>query len=228
MINNPVHIMLDLETWGTKPGCDLRSIGACVFNPMNGLIWAKVAKPLIGKATNEPFYQAVDNPIRSRDALLRRKYNLHRDPATVQWWKDQSTEEQSAFTDPIDLKDGLIAFHDWFHEMIPLEVHSAHDVRIWSHGPQFDISILAAVYDVCGLSVPWHYRAPRDTRTVFDLAGIGDHSGFMGMFNTGIQHHALDDAICQAKAVCAAFRVIRGLPVTSGASVPGEQEETTI
>ena len=26
-------VMLDLETWGTRPGCAIRSIGACVFNP---------------------------------------------------------------------------------------------------------------------------------------------------------------------------------------------------
>jgi len=86
------------------------------------------------------------------------------------------------------------------------------DISLWAHGPTFDISILAAAYDACGLPIPWHYRAPRDTRTAFDMAGVDDHSAFMQRFNYGTAHNALDDSISQAKAVCAAFRRIRHEP----------------
>lgn len=68
--------------------------------------------------------------------------------------------------------------------------------------------ILAAVYQAVNLPVPWHYRAPRDTRTIFDAAGIDDHSAWLAQYATGTVHHALDDAICQARAVCAAWATL--------------------
>ncbi len=245
-MNKTIHIMLDLETWGKKPGCDLRSIGACVFDPMTAYVGEPDHAYLKAPGT---FYQAVDNPVLwdhitkqvdptdehewqvagCWDATTQRyrKYPLHRDPETVAWWQDQSDEANAAFADPVDLRDGLKMFDHWLNNLGTVKVPTAPGViTIWAHGPQFDCSILAAAYDACGLPVPWHYRAPRDTRTAFDLAGIDDHSGFMGMFNTGTHHHALDDAICQAKAVCAAFRVIRGFAITgSPADAPGDRKE---
>lgn len=199
-----IDIMLDLETWGKKPGCDIRSIGACVFDYKTGCN----VKPYFEFDPNsdyKSFYVACDNHlIKNAKRLNVRRYSLKRDPETVAWWNDQSPEAQAAFTNPIDLKQALKAFSNF----IAINTDK-NPYRIWAHGPQFDTTILAAAYDAVGLPVPWHYRAPRDTRTAFDLAGIEDHSGFMGMFNTGTHHHALDDAICQAKAVCAAYKVLR-------------------
>ena len=209
--------MLDLETWGKKPGCDLRSIGACVFDPIDGTVWHRLG----GHNTAEgdgTFYIATDNPhlgvamigqpgrIETFDdgTGKHRKYPLKRDPQTVQWWSEQSAEAQAAFDNPVDLREALQAFAGWLEHVSPV----AGD-PIWSHGPAFDVAILAAAYDACGLPVPWHYRAPRDTRTAFDMAGQSDHSAFMQRFNTGTAHHALDDAISQAKAVCEAFRLVR-------------------
>src|SRR5690606_28074245 len=53
--------------------------------------------------------------------------------------------------------------------------------------------------------------APRDTRTLFDAAGISDHSAWLAQYPGPLEvhHHALDDAICQARAVCAAYRRLR-------------------
>jgi hypothetical protein len=82
-------------------------------------------------------------------------------------------------------------------------------MRIWSHGPSFDPPILTAAYKATGLPIPWHYRAPRDTRTIMEAAGMDPHKG-LEPFTTGTHHHALDDAICQARAVCAAYATIKG------------------
>lgn len=185
------HVMVDLETWGITPGSDLRSIGACVFDPETGHV---AERNSVGT-----FYQAVDNS--EMDFWNRRKYPLRRDPKTVQWWNDQSAEAQAAFASPVDLLDGLRLFSEWF-----ATVRGTH---IWAHGSHFDVPILEAAYGAVYLSAPWHYRAPRDTRTCFDLAGIKDHSAHLAAHNTGTCHHALDDALCQAKAVCAAYSIIR-------------------
>lgn len=220
-----IHIMLDLETWGKRAGCDIRSIGACVFVPTTGFVHDG------SLGTIRPFYQAVDNPILATgpdwietlgfrpnpvdpryDVVtnIYRKYDLWRDHETVEWWNEQSDEAQAAFANPIDLRDGLAKFADWLdiltdnRTMLP-----APRLSIYAHGPQFDISILEAAYHATGLLVPWHYRAPRDTRTAFDMAGIDDHSSFMARFPVGTLHHALDDAISQARAVCEAFAIVR-------------------
>lgn len=215
----PTHIMLDLETWGKRAGCDIRSIGATVFDPSQGVSTSDNIQPHDG-ATSGTFYIATSNPALwpqlENEAHCERKYDLWRDPETVKWWSDQSPEAQAAFAHPVDLREGLIRFADWLHQIAGREAYSpckeyvpVQRVVVYAHGPQFDGSILEAAYHACQLPVPWHYRAPRDTRTVFDIAGIEDHSGFMAMFSTGTVHHALDDAICQARAVCAAFKVIR-------------------
>lgn len=215
-----IHIMLDLETWGTDPGCDLRSIGACVFDPVSGM------RPWPEIADGQCFYRATDNPIWERaifelderderfhthyDATVDewRKYPLTRDPQTVQWWSKQSDEAQAAFADPVDLREALAAFTRWYAALDLQDVNNGnHGIRLWSHGPGFDPPILAAAYRAVGLPVPWHYRALRDTRTIFDLAGIEDHSVWLNAHPGPMQvpHHALDDAICQARGVCGAM-----------------------
>lgn len=100
-------------------------------------------------------------------------------------------------------------FDAWLTDLSPRTApdRQSPDIRIWSHGAAFDPPILAAAYAAVGLPVPWHYRAPRDTRTLFDLAGISDHSGWLDQYPgpLAVPHHALDDAICQARAVVAAY-----------------------
>lgn len=252
-----IHISLDLETWGTTPGSDIRSIGACVFSTDTGLVHDG------SLGTIRPFYTACDNPVDENGTHAGdyyRKYPLRRDPSTIKWWSEQSAEAQGAFhavscsacdgwgklpnyadlsedsgfvdcyecdgrgktgTDPVDLKEALQRFTYWLISLSadhnqPVVTYLAmanddrvklDDIRIWSHGAAFDPPILAAAYEAVGLPVPWHYRAPRDTRTAFDMAGIDDHSAWLAQHagDDRVQHHALSDAICQARAVCAAW-----------------------
>lgn len=220
-----MHVMIDLETWGTTPGSDIRSIGACVFDPVTDTI-------------GETFYIALDNPTGfwggkwhtrwTNAPCYYRKYPLTRSKDTEQWWSEQSEEAQAAFNDPVDLQDGLGLFTIWLNSVCtpdtvpPSGGHT--NLRLWSHGATFDSVLLAAAYVVLGLPVPWHYRAPRDTRTLFDAAGITDHSAWLNRYPgpMGVSHHALDDAICQARAVCAAWARIdvRSDPVQSASSAP--------
>ena len=139
------HIMLDLETWGNRPGMDLCSIGACVFDPETGFVATR--------NSGGTFYVAVDNPIINTcdycgdgkytglpgDACENcmntgfyhgepeYKYNLQRDPGTVAWWNEpEQAEATKAFADPVDLMDGLVLFTKWF-----LSMGCTH---IWGHG----------------------------------------------------------------------------------------------
>lgn len=201
-----MDISMDIETWGTRPGCDIRSIGAVVFHPReNGFI-------------SERFYVALDNPEVSEELYTecyldaesgrRSKYPLHRDPETVEWWADQTSEAQSAFANPVDLKDGLQQFADWLKERNDYMGGTDEEQRVWTKGPHFDIAILGAAYHAVGLPVPWHYRAPRDLRTITDATGLSreDH------VTVGTLHNALDDAIGQALTIRKAFIRILRLP----------------
>lgn len=245
-----IDVSFDSETWGTNPGCDIRSIGAIRFDPRTGNIgdW-KDGWP----GVHSEFYQALDNPTVEPDAghpdtdpefvaawnemerlgyiysdgniekvymgwrlrgTSKLTYSLTRDPRTVQWWSEQSKEAQAAFVKPMELRQGLILFGGWLrglsddtYDPADLKRVFPDDRNLWSHGSAFDPPVIAAAYRACGLPVPWHYRAPRDTRTCFDMAGIDDHSAWLASLPgpLGIPHHALDDSICQARAVCAAY-----------------------
>lgn len=219
-MTNTTHIMLDLETWGKRPGCDIRSIGAVVFDPVAGIINV----PLGGWKNSDPdsklFYIATDNPYTGEDDQRycdscgtewyggpTYKYPLHRDPETVKWWNDQSPEAHAAFTNPVDLWKACYEFRYWiWRNSQPTERFEnwepGENVTVWANGPQFDVSILAEVYHAVGLPVPWHYRAPRDFRTITDAAGMTREE----FSNYGDAHNALHDAIAQAMTVCEAYK----------------------
>jgi hypothetical protein len=65
--------------------------------------------------------------------------------------------------------------------------------------------VYEAVCAAVGFRPPWHYRAPRDTRTLFDLAELDARD----LPFVGVKHNALDDAIHQAKCVQAAHQRLR-------------------
>lgn len=190
------HVMLDLETWGTEPGCDIRSIGAVEFDPVNSTIEFKTA-----------FYQAVDNPTLGSMFIEHEhyycdvtqkwyKFALTHSESTVKWWNEQSDDAKAAFADAIDLDDGLRAFSDWYSALGP-----AQDVTLWCNGPHFDEVILKAVYRACNMVHPWHYRAPRDFRTEMEGAGWPE------LPFTGTPHNAMDDAIYQAQCVIECYQI---------------------
>lgn len=136
-----MHIMLDLETFGTRPGCAIRSIGAVVFD-LEGFIGAE-------------FYQNVD--LQScLDAGLKIE------AATLAWWDKQSTEARAALADKqATLRDAAGRFHMWFANQ--------SGIYVWSHGANFDEPIWTAAIAAIGGRVPWKFWNVRCTRTAFDL-----------------------------------------------------------
>jgi len=214
------HIMLDLETWGVHPGCDLRSIGAVVFDPVKGWIEGYDKDEPVGHrvmSLGDKFYRATENPFiegheQVRPEGLRAvkghyKYPLHRNPETVKWWADQSAEAQAAFENPVYLPMALTSFGRWLSDIAghdkPMN-EPIRDIRIWANDPHFDVSILDAAYRACGLPVPWHYRTPRSMATIVDISGMTRED--REKFRHGTAHHALDDAISQAMVVCEAYK----------------------
>ncbi len=73
-----LHVMLDIETLGTRAGCKVLSIGAVIMTP---------------QGPGREFYTTV-----SRDSQNR--YGLVEDRETVEWWARQSPQARAAVFGP--------------------------------------------------------------------------------------------------------------------------------
>ena len=175
------HIMFDLETFGTKPGSVLRSIGAAVFDPETGKAGAT-------------FYANINRE--SCEAV-----GMVVDPGTADWWAKQSKEAQAALlVDCKPIAEVATAFHQFFR--------ANGGVQLWCQGANFD-SVLweAAVAKVWPSKsfLPWKFWNVRDTRTVYELAGFNGKS----LPRAGTYHNALDDSLHQIACVHAAVKMLR-------------------
>jgi hypothetical protein len=172
-------LMLDLETMGTRAGCQIVSIGAVTFDSTR--IGSKAY--FVCKLGN----QKID-------------YGLKVDQATETWWALQSEAARAVFRDPaaLDLKTALVQFQVWYSQ------HMRHGVRIWSHGASFDPPILEHALRACGMVPPWSYHNLRDTRTLFDLAGID-----IRRYRKANHHNAEADCLAQIAAVQDALRILQ-------------------
>lgn len=182
-----IHVMLDLETLGTTPGSIIVAVGACVFDSN------EIGTPMI----------------RARiDAEDAEAHGLTISASTVKWWLRQSSAAiSSTFVDKAHLCSGdtFVAALDVFAKfLVEMRGRSADgEIRLWSHGASFDPVLLEAAYRLAGLDVPWHFAEVRDTRTLFELAGVAPKRF------EGVHHDALDDAMNQARAVQLAWRALR-------------------
>ncbi len=138
-----IHVMLDLETFGTSPSAAIVQIGAVVFYLDD--------EPQLLRA---PFERTVS----LQSSILA---GGKMDDATIAWWCNQTPNAKIAIsTDIVALITALMDFSAWF----PTNAY------LWSHGTAFDVPVLDSAYRSCGLTAPWDYRRVRDTRTLFWLA----------------------------------------------------------
>lgn len=175
-------VLIDLETLGTHASAPILSIGAVAFN------------------ANDPDEKACRTFAMNVNLIV--EPGSLPDGDTFYWWLQQSEEARRALLDNrYSLAFVLVAFRDWIELYTVLrDPSSASAFRIWSHGASFDIPILETAYRLWagttrGNGISWHYRAPRDTRTLFELADVKVEHEY------GTKHVALDDAINEMRAV---------------------------
>lgn len=170
------HIMVDLETWGLRPGCAIRSIGAVVFDPYSDIIGGR-------------FYRNVD--LESCIDL-----GLCQESVTVEWWnKPEMAEARKAFEEqPVfTIRQAAMDFKKWFHRQL--------GKQFWSQGANFDEPILTHIFDHLEIQVPWKFFNARDTRTCYEMAKFNTKT----ITRVGNHHNALDDAEHQVLCVQAAY-----------------------
>jgi hypothetical protein len=173
------NVMLDLETYGTTPGCVVLSIGAVEFG-RDGL--------------KSSFYAAIN-----RQSCLNA--GLIEDPDTVAWWSRQSEEAKQTLRDSesktasVSLGKAIGQLDFWLSQIVGCIDNAAgrKTLLIWGNGADFDPPILAAACRASGHDVPWPAHGGRCYRTLKNLRPD------IHLTRSGLHHNALTDAHSQAE-----------------------------
>jgi 3' exoribonuclease, RNase T-like len=184
-----MHIMIDLETMGTRPDAPIVAIGAVAFKPERQ---HKDGAMELGGIVST-FYMPIDLAKSVREGAVM-------DPDTVMWWLQQSDEARKEIAagpvryEPRDVLERLRYF---------MGVHAGDG--IWGNGASFDNVILAETYRRLELPVPWKFYEDRCYRTIKSLYPQVE------MVREGTHHNALDDARSQALHLLEIDKVMGGV-----------------
>lgn len=139
-----MHIMVDLETMGTRPDAPIIAIGAVMFNA-DGIV--------------KEFYCTV-----SLDSAVRSGAMI--DPNTVMWWLRQDKAAQDALSDTQDIAVGLETALRDFMQFVCYCGDSLQGV--WGNGASFDNVLLHEAGKRCGVPM-WEFWKDRCYRTVKNM-----------------------------------------------------------
>ena len=138
------HVVIDLETMGTTPGCEIIEIGACAFGG--------------------------PGPVRKFSVLISSLPHERRrvDASTEAWWRQQAFYlPDIALAEGIPAKQALLLFRGWFQAV------ADDNTQVWGNSPSFDCSILRDAYRYYDLgAAPWDFRMERDLRTLKSIKPI--------------------------------------------------------
>lgn len=190
------HVMIDLESLSKQTNAALTQIAAVAFDIETGELG--------------PRFNAYIN----ESALVGAKVG-HIDIGTVAWWMQQApaaalgaklTSEDEMRT----LGEALLDFEAWLLALAGEDATVGDDavkeIRLWSKGLK-DMCWLEAAYERTDLGeVPWHYRAPRDMRTLFAVTPGGQPELPR---DEARKHDAMYDCEYQIAQVCAAWAALR-------------------
>lgn len=137
---NKFHVMLDIETFGTKPNAAVISAAAVSFNPHTGEILSE--------------WKGLFNPDDQVDS--------HIDFGTVRWWMRQSKEASAHFLDPKKLPQSI----DTLNSLNAWAGPANKDIAWWGNSPSFDQIIMEHLYDSFGIKYPWSVFNFLDVRTI--------------------------------------------------------------
>ncbi len=133
------HVMLDLETLGTTPGCVILRISAVEFDMETGEL-------------GREFNMGI-----SIQSCLDAGLSI--DAGTLKWWMEQNEVARTiAFSSDNPLHVTLTHF-DLFMVECP-------NFSVWGNGIRFDAGLLEALYKAIGRKIPFTGWQERDVRTL--------------------------------------------------------------
>ena len=183
---NDTHYVLDLETMGNRPTSAIVAIG-CVRieqGTINGSLYRRVRL--------ESSLQA----------------GLQVDASTIEWWLQQEETARAEIFNP----GGHTL--EWAHADLAAFMGNNllrtpnPKALLWGNGSSFDNVIVGNAFDACGIQRPWLFWNDRDLRTLLALYPKAKALPF-----EGTKHHALDDAMHEAKQLLMALKLHQTLQV---------------
>jgi exodeoxyribonuclease VIII len=179
------HFMLDIETLGLKSGCQILTIACARFNP----------------SSSSPYLLSFYKRIDLNDYV---NYNYSVDENTKKWWEQQSADVRyEAFEkEPrTTVRKTFLEFNKFIRE----STKERERIYMWSHGKEFDIPMVERYLTDLGLPVFWKFWDTRDTRTVYDLAGVNLKS-IEKTLDSSQKHNAEYDVKLQILGIQEAFK----------------------
>lgn len=139
-INETNHVVVDIETLGTRPGCVILQIGAADI--------LQCQPPFSATLQIQPQLEA----------------GLYKDENTLIWWeKQKSDKNKQAWAEEYHPATALKLFGEYLKEIQlcgpPLE-------GVWGNSSIFDLGILAYTHSAFNLPVPWNYKQEFCLRTL--------------------------------------------------------------
>ena len=182
MINKD-HFVVDLETLSNGPRAAIVAIGTVFVQ--NGAI------------ANQQYIRATAESAVQNGGEI--------DASTVTWWLKQSDlarAEIDGAKESLPLKSALKEHASFMRSCQP----RPDDRFVWGNGSSFDNVILREAYKAAGSEAPWPFWNDRDLRTITALYPEAKTLPF-----EGIKHHALHDALHEAKVLIAALQLQQAL-----------------
>jgi hypothetical protein len=170
-------VMLDIETMALHPSNALiLSIGLVEFDPTGD-------KLELGERT-------LLRPDISAQLLLGRVV----EPGTQKFWGDQPKDAQDNWR---------VGKQQTLAETVArIASFTESTKRLWANGIVFDIGNVVSLIRQAGQKEPWHYRAPRDMRTLCEELPMRRYAD-LASNSTATAHTAIGDCIVQAHRVWA-------------------------
>ncbi len=193
-----MHVMIDLETFGTRPDAVIFQIGAVAFEAVSG-----------GKV-----YDGAKTFNRYVDPDSCTSMGMTVDADTLIWWMGQSAEARdNAIAGMLEARrptgcgshiaSVLADLISWPNK--DLDTSWAAIEGVWAKPSVFDVAILNSAFRRCHSEAPWDRRRVFDATTLFHLIG-----GTPTVDMEGTPHDALEDCLYQVCQVQMAMAALSG------------------
>lgn len=172
------HIVVDLETYDTRPSAVVLSIGVAIFDDSNDAF----------QTTEFNLAATIDKQIRDGRTVSA---------STIDWWAKQSAEARRVFSSSDHVQAALYKHVNVAQTLRSLSdfcttCARTKDFFVWGNGVGFDNVILRSLYETYECEPFWTFWQDRCFRT---LRAANEHIPFESY---GTKHVAVDDAMAEA------------------------------
>lgn len=173
------HLMIDIETLGTKYGSAIKAIAVVAFEPFP-------MDTQVGVAQEDRYGWQID----LESNLLA---GLKADAETLHWWDRQ--EQNMDDLQSVPLHQAL--------KQVSEVIDQHQPTTLWAHGKDFDFPLLGCAYEALSLTPPWQYWQLRCSRDlIFTIFG----ERLKKLIGRENDHKPIQDALNQVEGVQLAFK----------------------